>query len=137
MYWSLKLASQFQIHVQIRNTSLLVAVDAAVQAAFTRKPCAHVKNLPPDRFPNLSCVESFCCSYSAVCLIQALLILKSFKFRQVITVSAKPVVFPFAFMGNSQLEHLIIRTNLLGPREFELSGLYCILYLLNTQIKQI
>ena len=38
-------------------------------------------------------------------------------------VPAEPIVLPFTFKTNSQLEHLIIRSNLLGPREFELSGL--------------
>ena len=34
----------------------LLAGDAAVQAAFILKPCAHANNLPLDHFPNLSCM---------------------------------------------------------------------------------
>ena len=32
---------------------IIVAGDAAVQAAVTLKPCSDVKNLPLDHFPNL------------------------------------------------------------------------------------
>ena len=39
--------------------------------------------------------------YSAVCLIQALLIQKSCWFRQVIMVPAEPIVLHFAFKANS------------------------------------
>ena len=41
-------------------------------------------------------------------------------------VPAEPIVLHFTFKANSQLEHLIIRTNLVGPQKFELSGLHCI-----------
>ena len=41
-------------------------------------------------------------------------------------VPAELIVLHFTFNANLYLEHLIIRTNLVGPREFELSGLHCI-----------
>ena len=38
--------------------SIIVAGDAAVQAAVTLKPCSDVKNLPLDHFPNLLCMAT-------------------------------------------------------------------------------
>ena len=37
-----------------------------------------------------------------------------------------PLYLHFIFKANSKLKHLIIRANLIGLREFELSGLQCI-----------
>ena len=40
-----------------------------------------------------------------------------------------PMYLYFIFKANSSLEHLIIRADLVGSREFELSGQHCILKL--------
>ena len=46
-------------------------------------------------------------------------------------VPTESIVLHFAFKTNSYLEHLIIRTKLEGPQEFELSGLHCITFMIS------